>query len=493
MTDRLSVSLHAVSVRRGSKWALREITLNLEAGGRWALIGDNGSGKTQLLKLLAGDVWPTPTGREERRYRLGRHEIPLIEAKARMAYLGGELQDKYSRYGWDLPVRDLLATGTHRTELLLTPATASQTRTVRATLKACGLTRLAVRKFSTLSYGQKRLALLGRALCQAPDWLLLDEFYNGLDAQYRRRIDRILGAACAKGRSWIVAAHRAGDVPAGTAGLIELEDGRLKALKTLHAAELGRLKQAARETRQTGRAPAAGARRARGNPPLLRLSNVDLYVNYRPVLRDVSWELRQGEHWAVFGANGAGKTSFLKMLYGDLAPALGGRVERRGFPQGSPIADWKRQVGYVSPELQSDYAVDVTVRDLVASGRYASIGLAEAPTPSDLKAAGRWLRLFDLTSVARCKPRELSYGQLRRALIARALAGRARILLLDEPLTGLDPRQRAAIKRLLERLMRSRVTLIVAVHHPEDLPRGMTHGLRLHNRRAYFTDCYSAN
>ena len=403
MTERLSLSLHAVSVRRGTQWALREITLDLDAGGRWALIGDNGSGKTQLLKLLAGDVWPTPTGREERIYRLGRREIPLIEAKARIAYLGGELQDKYSRYGWDLPVRDLLASGMHRTELLLAPVSAAQTRTVEAMLKACGLTRLAARKFSTLSYGQKRLALLGRALCQAPDWLLLDEFYNGLDAQYRHRIDRILGAARAKGRSWIVAAHRASDVPAGTRALIELEEGRVKAAKTLRLGELRRLKEAAREGRspRRRRPPAPAHRRRGGAAPLLRLTNVDLYVDYRPVLREVSWELHRGEHWAVFGANGAGKTSFLKLLYGDLAPALGGRMERTGFPAGTPIADWKRQVGYVSPELQSDYAVDVTVRDLVASGRHASIGLADAPTPADLRAAGRWLRRFDLTSFAR--------------------------------------------------------------------------------------------
>ena len=73
---------------------------------------------------------------------------------------------------------------------------------------------------------------------------------------------------------------------------------------------------------------------------------------------------------------------------------------------------------------------------------------------------------------------------MRRALIARALAAEPRILLLDEPLTGLDPRQRAAIKGLLRRLMDKRLTIIVAVHHPEDLPGGMTHALRLHRGRA---------
>jgi len=86
-------------------------------------------------------------------------------------------------------------------------------------------------------------------------------------------------------------------------------------------------------------------------------------------------------------------------------------------------------------------------------------------------------------SVAKRRPRELSYGQMRRALLARAMTADARVMLLDEPLTGLDPTQRAIMKRLLERLMR-RSTLIIAVHHAEDLPRGMTHALRLHNRRA---------
>jgi molybdate transport system ATP-binding protein len=493
MNARLGMSLHAASVRRGNKWVLQGITLRLAAGSRWALIGDNGSGKTQLLKLLATDVWPTPTGREARVYRIGRREVDVIEARSRLAYLGGELQDKYTRYGWDLRVRDLLATGLHHTDLLLAPVTAAENRRVDATLRACGLRRLAARKFSSLSYGQKRLALLARTLCPAPDWLLLDEVYNGLDAHYRERIDRVLDAARRAGRAWIVATHRARDIPRGTHGIIELHDGRLRSMRALRDAELTRLRGAAGESVRTKTRERVPRRHSAATPPLLRLQGVDLYVEYRPVLRGVSWELRQGQHWAIFGANGAGKTSFLKLLYGDLSPALGGRIERKGFPAGTPIDAWKRQVGYVSPELQTEYARDVTLRDLVASGRYASVGLVEPPTPEDRRVGAHWLKFFKLSSMAARRLRELSYGQLRRALIARALAGQARILLLDEPLTGLDPRQRSAVKALLGRLMRSRLTLIIAVHHAEDLPRGMTHGLRLSKGRAYLTDCYSAN
>jgi len=522
------MQLHAASVRRGNRWVLRSISWHLRPGERWALVGGNGAGKTQLLKLLSGDVWPTPDDsraarREPRSYRAGRQSVDLIDAKRRVAYVGAEQQDKYARYGWNLAVRDVVATGLHGTDLLLLPVTVPQAARVAATLRSSGLQRHASRAFLSLSYGQKRLVLLARALVQKPDWLLLDELYNGLDGEYRRRIDGILSVAAGRGQAWVATAHRAADVPPKTRRLLELAAGRVRAVKRLAAADRLRLRRLAAES--AGSAPLAARRRAA--PPaaapgrsaplvarsrtaehaarlgqaaprhaatdarvLVTLSRVDLYVEYRPVLRALDWQLRRGEHWAVFGANGAGKSSFLKLLYGDLSPAAGGRMERHGFPRGTPIEAWKRQVGYVSPELQTDYAVDVTVQDLVISGRYASIGLVDTATRADRRAAAAWLRFFGLLSLAGRRPRELSYGQLRRALLARAMMADAQVLLLDEPLTGLDPRQRALMKRLLERLM-PRLTLIVAVHHREDLPRGMTHALHLHNRQGIVTNLQS--
>ncbi len=236
------------------------------------------------------------------------------------------------------------------------------------------------------------------------------------------------------------------DIPRGTDGIIELRAGRLHSMKALSRTRVGDDWPARRTKARADNPRSRRARRAGYFCGSARRICTSTTVRCCAISIGNCAQASTGR----FSAQTApARSSFLKLLYGDLSPALGGRIERRGIAAGTPIAAWKRRVGYVSPELQADYAVDVTVLDLVASGRHASIGLADAATAPDRKAAARWIKFFRLRSVADRRPRELSYGQLRRALIARALAGGARILLLDEPLTGLDPRQRAVMKGLL--------------------------------------------
>jgi molybdate transport system ATP-binding protein len=202
------------------------------------------------------------------------------------------------------------------------------------------------------------------------------------------------------------------------------------------------------------------------------------------VLEQISWEIRSGEQWAVFGRNGAGKSSLIKLLYGDLAPAAGGSLERRGFPKGTHIEDFKKTVGFLSPELQSDYARDdVTVEDIVISGRHASIGLNEPPSRADRRAAQRWLRAFDLAELATRSPRELSYGQLRRVLLARAMVNSPRLLLLDEPCAGLDSATRDEVLAQVERLVHSGVQVVMATHHESDLMPSINRVLHLKQGR----------
>ena len=178
-----AIRLERVSLRLGRHWALREVSFELRAGERWLLSGPNGSGKTVLLKLLRGDVWPTPTGGERRQYHHAGewHDQPLF-ARERIAYLGPERQDRYERHGFDLRVAEVVATGLTGDDLLLEPPSAAQWREVRRALRDVGLAGLSDRRFLTLSHGQRRRVLLARALIGRPDVLLLDEVLNGLDA-----------------------------------------------------------------------------------------------------------------------------------------------------------------------------------------------------------------------------------------------------------------------------------------------------------------------
>ena len=482
----VGVRLERVSLDLGGRRVLRSLSLDVAPGERVLLLGANGAGKTQLLKLLAGERWPTPPGRargpgrDRRHYRDARgRACQLPDLLPRVALVGSERQDKYLRYEWNFSVQRVVGTGCHGSDRPLAPLARAEARRVRGALKRLGLWRLRRRRFLTLSYGERRLVLLARALAGRPRLLLLDEPYNGLDRRCRTLLDRELRRLAGTRLTIVLAAHRGVDAPPGFARALVLERGRLAHDGARRAARGTWLAAPAAPTiaqvpRARGAAPSPGA-----GEPLLELRNVDLYRDYRPVLKGLYWRLAPGEHWAVLGANGSGKSTLLRCLYGDLPAALGGEVRRRGHARGTPLSGWRARIGLISPELQADYFERLTLLDLVASGRRASIGLAWPASAREHAQARAALRRVGLKVDPRRDARDLSYGQRRLALVARALVRQPQALLLDEPLTGLDAPTRARMLRLLDRLAGEGVQLVVAAHHAADLPRAINRVLAL--------------
>jgi len=478
---RLSViQLHQASVRFGRHWVLKDVRFELRAGERWLLVGANGAGKTVLLKLLRGDLWPTPTGRERRRYRVGRewHEQPTL-ARDRIAYLGPERQDRYERYQWNLPVTDVVATGLFETDIPLVHPTRPQQRAVITALEEVGLAGLAGRRFLSLSYGQRRRVLLARALVRRPDVLLLDEALNGLDAVSRRAFLRALQRASAAHTAWVLSSHRYADAPRALTHAARLEGGRLQLagpIESVRSELFGNWP--ARRTAPNGAARSYVA--AASTEDLLRLSNVALFRDYHRAISRFDWTIHAGQHWYIAGPNGSGKSTLVALLYGDLWPAIGGRIERLALPRGAAIGEWKRVVGLVSPELQAAFAATAcTAEEIVASGLYSSIGLNQRPSSREWARARRALKGLGLLHLSQRRARQLSYGQLRLALLARALVLPRRLLLLDEPLDGLDPDTRARAGALIDQSVRGGVQLILASHHAEDVPAYVRHVLEL--------------
>jgi molybdate transport system ATP-binding protein len=205
-----------------------------------------------------------------------------------------------------------------------------------------------------------------------------------------------------------------------------------------------------------------------------------VFRDYRPVFEHLDWTLERGEHWAVSGANGSGKSTLIALLYGDLSAAHGGLLRRDGLAQGQSIELWKQRVGLVSPELQATYAAtSCTLRDLIVSGEHASIGLNRPATRAEQIRALRMARKFDLHELAERGPRELSYGQLRIALFARAFMRPRELLLLDEPFDGLDAHARAGVESHLQTLVAAGTQVVIATHHREDVPAYVTRELDL--------------
>jgi molybdate transport system ATP-binding protein len=188
----------------------------------------------------------------------------------------------------------------------------------------------------------------------------------------------------------------------------------------------------------------------------------------------------------VHGRNGSGKTTLLRTLYGDHGVAVGGGIERAGIAAGVPLERFRKRVGLVAPHLQAEHPRGLTVAEVVQSGRHASIGLNGAPSPADRAAARRTLALFGLTRLAARPLSELSYGQSRRVLFARAWVRHPKLLLLDEPFAGVDAPTRRALMRRVTAVAASGTAVVVTTHQLHDWPGCATHELELAGGRARY-------
>ena len=362
-------------------------------------------------------------------------------------------------------------------------------------LRRFGLWKLRQRKILELSYGQRRLALIARAFAAQPRVLLLDEPFNGLDDHRRKVLKEALQQRTHAGMSWVITSHRLNELPANVTHVAHIVAGRLVETRQLRKGE--RLQPSGArglagsresfEPKHGLHSPEVGsedpvrraARAGTVQAPMISLRNVSLYREYRPVIVRLNWTVQPGEHWAIMGANGSGKSTLLMSLYGDVHPALGGAIERSGFPRHTPIERWKVAVGFVSPELQADHYLSRSIEEVVISGRYASVGLNAPADAEARRLAARWLKFFGLQKLRSRGPREVSYGQMRLALVARAMMAAPRLLLLDEPCTGLDQQVRGELLQLIEKLARGGTQVVMAVHDKADLVPAIRRVLRL--------------
>ncbi|MFL5271343.1 MAG: ABC transporter ATP-binding protein [Anaeromyxobacteraceae bacterium] len=525
------VELSNAEVRLGGARVLSGVSFALHEGESWALLGPNGSGKSTLLRLLRGEVWPHHEGGGRRLFHLaGAAEESPIGVRERIGLVSAELQQEYVRRDWALRAEAVVRSGFTDSVWPPEAATPAQTARIAEVLAMLGIAHLADRSVLELSSGEARRVLLARALASRPRLLFLDEPCHGLDAAARESFLGLVSGVVREGTPIVLATHRYDElVPEITrvavmhAGRILAQGGREEILHRHRTAprpfdsaplrgatlrvsgEEGPL--AIPEPARPGGGPPlllSEPARAAGDPPfalsvaqrsrsaaspprpLISIEHADVRVDGRPVLHDLSWHVREGESWAVVGPNGAGKSTLLRLVVGDEQAMPGGKVRRLQLGERASVWEVKARVGIVSPELQARHRMDLVVDDVVASGFTASIGLDAPPTASERARAAACLARAGVAHLAGRHIHALSYGELRKVLLARALVQDPELLVLDEPADGLDPESRASLLDSVQRLCESGTHLVLVTHHEEDLVPAIDHVLELAGGRAVY-------
>lgn len=218
---------------------------------------------------------------------------------------------------------------------------------------------------------------------------------------------------------------------------------------------------------------------------IISIQDVSLLRNKNQILSDIQWHVKKGEHWGILGLNGSGKTSLLNIVNGYHFPTTG-QVSVLGHPFGKTnLPELRKQIGFVSSSLDrfSDMVNQETVLRVVVSGKFASFGLYEHVEDKDWDKADGLLNSLRL-SYLRNKPFHLlSQGEQRRVLIARALMSNPKMLILDEPCSGLDILSREELLTTLPKIMENDCHILYVTHHIEELVQELSHVLLVKDGR----------
>lgn len=219
---------------------------------------------------------------------------------------------------------------------------------------------------------------------------------------------------------------------------------------------------------------------------VIQIDDLSWHKGDRGILNHINWEVKKGEHWALLGLNGSGKTSLLQMILGYQWPNRGGKIAvfNEQFGQ-TNIPELRKSIGWVSSSFDERYQTrpNDTTLEVVLSGKYASIGIYEEIIDEDRKQAEQLLEQFSIKQFQHSPYRLLSQGEKRKTMIARALMAKPKLLILDEPCNGLDIYSREQLLSTIETVTQQEEgpTVIYVTHHIEEIVSAITHVLLLHN------------
>ena len=339
------------------------------------------------------------------------------------------------------------------------------------------------KKVVHLSSGELRKMELVHNLSSSPRVLIMDNPFIGLDAETRRQLYLLLEELAHSGTLQVVLVlSMMDDVPDFITHVVTVADGKVGEKLTLEQYRSGyAASDAARRAAEEELFSALDRRIAELpysnenyiSEEIIRFNNVNIRYGERTILKDLNWTVRRGDVWALRGGNGSGKSTLLSLVCADNPQAYACDISLFGRKRGTGESIWeiKKHIGYVSPEMHRAYMKDMPAIEIVASGLFDTIGLYRRPHPDMMGICEWWMDIFGVAHLKDKSFMQLSSGEQRICLLARAFVKDPELLILDEPLHGLDTYNRRRVKRIIEAFCRRRdKTLIMVTHYDSELP-----------------------
>ena len=333
-----------------------------------------------------------------------------------------------------------------------------------------------------LSSGELRKMVIASSIFSQPRLLIIDNPYIGLDKEARLQLTNLLQTLSTEhGIQIMLVVNRTKDVPEFITHVVEVND--MTVGEKLTREEY--MKKA--EKAATGKSATALLSRILSLPykpeeyhatNVVDMHNVSIRYGERTILSNLDWTVRNGEHWALTGRNGSGKSTLLSLVCADNPQSYACDITLFDRPRGSGESIWdiKKHIGYVSPEMHRAFRSNVTAERIVASGFSNAVSLYVKPAPSHHATCLFWMQVFGIGHLASTSFLKLSSGEQRLVLLARALVKDPELLILDEPLHGLDEPNRQRVKQIIEAFChRKNKTLIMVTHYEEELPDCIDH------------------
>lgn len=485
-------------VTRHPDWRMAEpVNMEILPGEQVAICGDNAAGKSRLVEIITGHY---PLLRNEVHYGFDNTgaesgtptQKRLISEQLRFISFRDSYGDQdgtyYYQQRWNQHDID---ENTPTAGSLLEKVPEFWPGLREKLYEMFALKPVLDKYIISLSSGELRKFQLTRTLLSAPRVLILDNPFIGLDATTRDLLKGLLERLTQLTElSVILVLSKYDDIPEFITHVLPVEGMKLlpkqrreefvKSITMPESALPSELAQWIQELPHKDITTIPFYPQQGGE--ILKMQDVSIRYGERTILKNLDWIVCEGERWALQGENGAGKSTLLSLVCADNPQSYSCKIDLFGHRRGTGESIWqiKRHIGYVSPEMHRAYLRDLPAIDIVASGLTDSVGLYCRPRPEQREICSQWMKVFGIEHLQDKTFLKLSSGEQRLCLLARAFVKDPELLILDEPLHGLDLKNRKRVREIIKLFcQRPHKTLVMVTHYKEELPEGITHSLFL--------------